>query len=54
MNIAEGSLAKTEYLLMVSKDLGYQNGDDARTCIEEAAEIARMLHALRSRVENSR
>lgn len=54
LNIAEGSLAETEYLLMVSKDLGYLNGDDARTCIEEAAEIARMLHVLRSRVENGR
>jgi len=54
LNIAEGSLAETEYLLMVSRDLGYLNPDDAKSCIQETGEIAKMLHVLRLKVERGR
>lgn len=50
LNIAEGSLAETEYLLMVSRDLQYLSGDAAELVIVEADEIAKMLHGLRSKV----
>ncbi len=51
LNIAEGSLAETEYLLMLSKDLGYLENDRADKALSEADEIARMLNALRGSVE---
>jgi len=50
LNIAEGSLAETEYLLMVSRDLGYLTSNLVRPVLTEATEIARMLHGLRKRV----
>jgi four helix bundle protein len=50
LNIAEGSLAETEYLLMVSRDLGYLPVAMTKPVLAEAAEIARMLHGLRSKV----
>ncbi len=53
LNIAEGSLAETEYLLMVSRDLGYLAPDASKTALIETSEIARMLHALRSKVERT-
>ena len=46
LNIAEGSLAETEYLVMVSRDLGYALGNDADSILREIREIASMLHAL--------
>src|ERR1035441_10788270 len=49
LNIAEGSLAETEYLLMVSRDLGYLSVAMAKPVLAEAAEIAKMLHGLRSK-----
>jgi four helix bundle protein len=51
LNIAEGSLAETEYLLMLSKDLSFLTKQSAETILEELTEIARMLSALRSKVE---
>ena len=50
LNIAEGSLAETEYLLMVSCDLGYLSPTTTKPAIAEAGEIAKMLHGLRSKV----
>jgi four helix bundle protein len=50
LNIAEGSLAETEYLLLLSKDLGH-SGSRAEPLIEDCADIARMLHTLRVKVE---
>ena len=50
LNIAEASLAETEYLLLLSRDLGHA-GRRAEPLIEDCADIARMLHALRVRVE---
>jgi four helix bundle protein len=50
LNIAEGSLAETEYLLIVSRDLAYFPDDKARGFFAEIASTARMLHALRMKV----
>ena len=51
LNYAEGSLSETEYLLMVSRDLGYLPGTTCGQHLKEISEIARMLYALRSRIE---
>jgi four helix bundle protein len=51
LNIAEGSLAETEYLLTVSQDLGYLSPAASKDRIAEASEIARMLHSLGVKVE---
>jgi four helix bundle protein len=50
MNIAEGSLAETEYLLMVSRDLGYIEPPAASRYLKEVSEILRMLSGLRARI----
>jgi four helix bundle protein len=50
LNIAEASLAELEYLLMLTRDLGFA-GQPLDPHIAEAIEIARMLHALRRKVE---
>jgi len=50
LNIAEGSLAETEYLLMVSRDLGYLSAATTTPALAEAEEIARMLNGLRNMV----
>lgn len=51
LNIAEASLAEVEYLLMLSRDLGYLDESTATKDINEATEISRMLYALRCKVE---
>ncbi|MFQ5930305.1 MAG: four helix bundle protein [Acidobacteriota bacterium] len=51
LNIAEGSLAETEYLLLLSRDLGYLDRDIAKQSLSEVDEIARMLNSLRAKVE---
>jgi four helix bundle protein len=51
LNIAEASLAETEYLLMVSRDLGYITSIMAEKSFVEISEISRMLHGLRKKVE---
>ena len=50
LNIAEGSLAETEYLLLVSRDLAYAATSAVQPLLGEADEIARMLIALRTKV----
>jgi four helix bundle protein len=50
LNFAEGSLAETEYLLLLARDLGYMQADACEPLTREADEIARMLHALRTKV----
>jgi four helix bundle protein len=50
LNIAEGSLAETEYLLMVRRDLGYLPATITKPALAEAEEIAKMLHSLREKV----
>ena len=49
LNIAEGSLAETEYLLMVSRDLGYLTAAIANPTLTEAEEIAKTLNGLREK-----
>ncbi len=51
LNIAEGSLVETEYLLMLTRDLGYPPAPDIASILEEVREIASMLHALRLKVQ---
>jgi four helix bundle protein len=51
LNIAEASLAETEYLLMVSRDLGYITPTIATKSFEEISELSKMLHGLRKKVE---
>lgn len=51
LNVAEGSIAEVEYLVILARDLKYLPPVSARQSIDEAAEIARMLHSLRSKVE---
>lgn len=53
LNIAQGSLAETEYLLMVARDLEYIASDRVTALLAEIDEIARMLHTLRRRVEDT-
>lgn len=50
---AEGSLAETEYLLVVSRDLGYLAAKDCDPLMQEISEIARMLYALRTKVSET-
>jgi four helix bundle protein len=51
LNIAESSAAETEYLLILSRDLGYLPAEAVEPFFANIAELARMLHALRSKVE---
>lgn len=51
LNIAEGSMAETEYLLVLSRDLGYVTSETAKTALAESTEIQKMLNALRGKVE---
>jgi four helix bundle protein len=51
LNISEGSLAETEYLVMLSRDLGFLAAKAAEALLEEVTEIAQMLNALRCKVE---
>ena len=51
LNLAESSLAETEYLLMVSRDLGYVTAAAVAPHFSAITELARMLHMLRTEVE---
>ena len=51
LNIAEGSLAETEYLIVLSRDLGYLAHDQVEAVLAEMDEIGRMLYTLRHKVE---
>ena len=53
LNIAEGSLVETEYLLTVSRDLKYASQEQIQPLLNEADEIARMLSRLRATVEGA-
>jgi 23S rRNA-intervening sequence protein len=50
-NIAEGSLAEVECLLFLARDLKYLGAERIGSSLQEASEIARMLNALRAKVE---
>jgi four helix bundle protein len=51
LNIAEASLAETEYLIILSRDLGYLPEDSAAALSQDVDEISRMLHSLYQKVE---
>lgn len=50
LNIAEGSLAEVQYLLILARDLGFASREDVTALLDQAAAIARKLHRLRERV----
>jgi four helix bundle protein len=50
LNIAQGSAAEAEYLLILSRDLAYLSPAAFDRLASELDEVARMLHGLRSRV----
>ncbi len=52
LNIAEASLAETEYLLILSRDLEYCTVATSGPLLAEIDEGSRMLNALRSKVES--
>jgi len=52
--MAEALLAETEYLLMVSRDLGYMETKEIQALLSELTEIAKMLHSLRTKVINAK
>ena len=51
LNIAEASLAETEYLILLAHDLRYIATAAAEPLLAEVSEISRMLLALRFKVE---
>jgi four helix bundle protein len=51
LNIAEASLAETEYFLILSRDLRYIEAATVEPLFNKVADLARMLHALRMKVE---
>jgi len=51
MTIVEASLAEAEYLLMSRRDLGYPTPAMANCACKDVADLARMLHGLREKVE---
>jgi four helix bundle protein len=54
LNITEASLAETEYLLMVSRDLGYITPVQSTAAFKEVTELSKMLHGLRKKVETDK
>jgi four helix bundle protein len=51
LNITEGSLSETEYLVMLCCDLGYLQKQETEKPLLEISQIVRMLYALRCKVE---
>lgn len=50
LNIAEGSLGETEYLVMLSRDLNYVHPESASSLLTEIKELSSMLHSLRKTI----
>ena len=51
LNVAEGSLAETESLLRLARDLGFADHAVVGEVVKEAEDISRMLHGFRQAVE---
>ena len=51
LNIAEASLAETEYLLLLALDLGYLSHEAHQPVTADIDEVARTLYALRVKAE---
>ena len=54
LNIAEGSLSEVEYLLGLSRDLGYVSEVVVAQVLTEVSEVLKMLASLRRTVERSK
>lgn len=54
LNIAEGSLAEAEYFLILARDLGYIDAGATDPLSGRIDQLARMLHALRAKVEQTK
>ncbi|MCA9392827.1 MAG: four helix bundle protein [Candidatus Omnitrophica bacterium] len=52
LQISHGSLEEIKYYLILSCDLGYLEEAESRRMYEEAEEVGRMLHGLRSKLES--
>jgi four helix bundle protein len=50
LNVAEASLAETEYFVILARDLGYLTAEGTDTSRTRIVRVARMLHALRTEV----
>ena len=53
LNLAESSLAETEYHVSLSRDLQYLSSQTAESLFGRIADLSRMLHALRTKVEQN-
>ena len=53
LNMAESSLAETEYHLILARDLKYLPVDRATTMMDECNDLAKRIAALREKVERS-
>ena len=51
LNVAEGSLAETESLLRLCRDLGFADDGVVGVLVKESEDISRMLHGFRRTVE---
>ena len=51
LNMAEASLTEVECIILIARDLNYLTPPDAEPFIMECMAVARMLHALRVKVE---
>ncbi len=51
LNIAEGSLGETEYLVSRSRELNYLPPESASALLAEIKELASMLHSLRKTIQ---
>ena len=52
LNIAQGSLAETEYLILLCRDLSFLKPSEASKFLAEVSQLLRMLHALRETVRS--
>ena len=53
LNMAEGSAAEVEYQVILARDLGYLSTEAAEPLLTEIRGTARMLFALRRKVEQT-
>jgi four helix bundle protein len=54
LNIAEGSMSEVEYLLLLSRELGYSPAKNVAPALAEVSEVLKMLASLRRTVERSK
>jgi four helix bundle protein len=54
LNIAEGSAAELEYFVILARDLGFLDRERSVPILAEVDELARMIYALRQKVEHGK